>query len=95
MRSLLIVVLLLPLWSCFSDQKAVTARCTAIAKAQRPRLTDQTEEEYINSLDDPISRCMKTAGYFYYSDQPDCDALYSNPHCYRVEKKHHPNKSLW
>jgi hypothetical protein len=82
MRPLLAVFLLLPLSGCFSDQKAAAARCTATAKAQHPRSIDQTEEEYTDALGNPITTCMKTAGYSYYPDQPDCDALASNPYCY-------------
>ena len=95
MRPLLAVLLLLPLAGCFSDQKAAAARCTATAKTQHPRQPDQSEEEYTDSLDGPISTCMKAAGYVYYSDQPDCDALYSNPHCYLVERKRYAIKSQW
>ena len=82
MRSLLAVLLLLPLAGCLSDQKAAAARCTATAKAQHPRSADQSEEEYTDALGDPILKCMKAVGYYYYSDQPDCDALASNPYCY-------------
>jgi hypothetical protein len=87
MRRLLIILLLLPLAACFSDQKAAAARCTAKAKAESARSVDQTEEEYIDSLDGPISACMKAAGYYYYSAQPDCDGSYSNPYCYGDRRK--------
>jgi len=86
MRALLVVLLLIPLAGCFSDQKNAAARCTAKAKAEHARSIDQSEEEYIDSLDGPISTCMKAAGYFYYSAQPDCDGSFSNPYCYAVRK---------
>ena len=95
MRSLLIGLLLLPLAGCFSDQKAAASRCTATAKAQHPHLVDQSEEEYMDSLDNPISKCMKAAGYYYFSDQPDCDGVHSNPYCYREAKKHYSTKTQW
>ena len=90
-RVLLIAALLvLPLAGCLSDQKEAVARCTATAKALHHRQANQSEEEYTDSLDEPISTCMKAAGYLYYSDQPDCDALYSNPYCYYPKDRPQP-----
>ena len=94
-RSLIIVLLLLPVAGCFSDQKAAASRCTANAKAHYARLAGQSEEEYLDFLGGPIVDCMKAAGYYYYEDQPDCDGTASNPYCYRDAKKHYSNKTQW
>ncbi|MGA7712018.1 MAG: hypothetical protein WCA81_08960 [Rhizomicrobium sp.] len=87
MRALLAVLLILPLAGCHSDQKAASKRCVAKAKAENARSADQSEEEYIDSLDRPIDDCMRAAGYYYYSAQPACDGSHSNPGCFGDRRK--------
>jgi hypothetical protein len=87
MRALLAALFILPLAGCHSDQIEASKRCVAKAKIENARSVDQSEEEYIDSLNRPIDDCMKAAGYYYYSAQPACDGSHSNPDCFGDRRK--------
>jgi len=91
MRIILLVLLLLPCMGCSPNHrgaiKAALAECVSKAKAEIGRSPGQSDEDYSDSLEGPISDCMKEKGYAYYSAQPDCDGSYQTAGCFAAHRR--------
>lgn len=87
-RILVLLLLMAPLAACSPDtRKAAAQACVAKVRAQSPRSDGQSEEEYGDSLEPSIRECMKTAGFVFFSGQPECDdGAAANGLCYTTKK---------
>ncbi len=81
MRPISLLLLTIPLGGCLAGQKQQVARCSM----EGQRVFTQGDHPGVNDGGEYITLCMKTAGYEFSDQDPDCQGgilAAENPSCY-------------